>query len=947
MRKRTVSKISLIVLEALSFIMLLVVLVYGIPYLYDGFCARFTVLKDIFGIITNATSSWFSIASYPRMGGLVLLLIILVALQLLTIIPIVILKKSKEKIPENASEIEPMVGEDGKYISSFVDEKGNYGHVLVDGKEVDNVEKYYKGLSEEQADQEFDWHNYVGGKPKARIITGIVLAVLGLVFLIFRALYYVRSNPKVSSLFNNSLSDAIFGRMDKVQNYLFGGFTGKVFAFGGIDVTTGIILDFMFWCIAVCFFIVLVLVIISFFIWAFRKPIAQKRANRARNAYYLNLATLKFKGEFNKDSEFVIAGVRPTIELTGESGKGKNLEEAAVSTIDISKVGTGVAEIKVDQVNVEGNIIHKTASEYTLANLNDDVLLINPSYLSSIAKFERREDNLVQPSEEEAKQLSRRPSDEAPAYWYSNGQVKEEPVEEEKEEVRRPSDEEPSYWYKAHEKDVVSPVDDEQTKKNYHSAVQAFKNAIEPNALLAVKENVQPSDRNTSYWYDVAINDVIEQENVKEAEQEVKASVAIDEHLYPNDRTPAYWYNNAFNKVYAAEIAEREANRPSGYAYGGTGEDNYIQTLPGSVLSNNVSNLLVDENGRVITEEELRKLERLEPSELQPLEENEEVVKEEVLEEFISQSPVAGDPFANLYTEEYEQDRPSSKTPAYWYENAAKQGETKVENKPNVIRVAPKHVEIKPVEVIRIQPTAIKPVAPIQTEEEPAEEVKEPEIKGPVGILHAKQQPTGIKIAPVAARKVRFQLKTVSSNYQGELTPEEAFNKAVTNQSVIVAPVYVNSGKKTRTKYTDKLQKESDAETRRTGYMSSSAQVVSDLSDTSSLNEQSNKFDKPVSAYKSIREWNKAKKEWEKEQANKKNEVKPSEKASEPIKPIKVVKPVSKEEKVEEKKEEAKPRFVFEPIKHVERTNTSGISKPTKPKDPIKKNDFANKKKGE
>lgn len=945
MKKRTVSKISLIVLEALSFIMLLVVLVYGIPYLYDGFTARFTVLKQFFQAITNATSGWFSVSGYPRLAGLVLLVIVLVILQLLTIIPIVSLKKSKEKIPENAKDLETMVGGEGKYISSFVDEKGNYGHVLVDGKEVDNIEKYYTGLTEEQANQEFDWHNYVGGKPKARIITGIVLAVFGLVFLIFRALYYVRVNPKVSNLFNNSLSDAIFGRMDKVQDYLFGGFTGKLFSFGGINVTTGIVLDFIFWVIVVCFLIVLVLVIISFFVWAFRKPIAQKRALRARNAYYLNLATLNFQGEFNKDSEFVIAGVRPTEDLIGESEESKNLEKAAISTIDISKVGTGVSEIKVSQVNVEGNIIHKTASEYTLVNLNDDILLINPSYLSSIAKFERREDNLVQPSEEEALQLSRRPSDEEPSYWFADGGEKKAPAEENKEE-RRPSDEEPSYWYKAHEKEFE--VNDEQAQKNYHSAIQAFKNAIEPNTLRAVEENVQPSDRNTSYWYNSAINDTIQQhEEVKEQEN-VNASVGIDEHLYPSDRTPSYWYANAFNKVFAEEIKEREANRPSGYAYCGTGEDNYIQTLPGSVLSNAHGNVLVNERGEVITEEDLRRLEQIEPSQLQALEEIEEekVVKEEVLEEFISQSPVAGDPFANLYSEEYEQDRPSSKVTSYWFDNA-KQSQLKTENKPNVIRVAAKHVDIKPNDnVIRIQPTAIRPVAPMQAEEEPVEEVKESEIKGPVGILHAKQQPVGVKISPVAARKVRFQLKTVSSSYQGELTPEEAFNKAVTNQSVVVAPVYVNSGKKTRTKYTDKLQKESDAETRRTGYMSSSAQVVSDLSDTSSLNESGTKFDKPVSAYKSIREWNKAKKEWEKQQANKKEEVK-AEKVNEPIKPIKVVKPAKQEEKVEEKKEEVKPRFVFEPIKHVEKTNSSGISKPTKPKEPIKTNNYANKKKGE
>ena len=227
--------------------------------------------------------------------------------------------------------------------------------------------------------------------------------------------------------------------------------------------------------------------------------------------------------------------------------------------------------------------------------------------------------------------------------------------------------------------------------------------------------------------------------------------------------------------------------------------------------------------------------------------------------------------------------------------------------------------------------------------EQPAGEAPEaPKVTGPVGLIHAKSKPAAIKIKPVAARRVRFQLKMMGATYQGKLSPEEAFAKAITNQNVVIAPVFADAVKPS-SKYMAKQRRAEQRHAMKTGYVS--ATVVSDLKADESRPEVK-QFDQPISAFASIRDWAKAKKEFEakqKAEAAQTAERPTVEKAK--IKPISVVKPVQPTPAKPVAEEEKKPAPVkaIKPIKPIK----PGIGKPVQPIKPIKPVDPFKKKKGE
>ena len=245
----------------------------------------------------------------------------------------------------------------------------------------------------------------------------------------------------------------------------------------------------------------------------------------------------------------------------------------------------------------------------------------------------------------------------------------------------------------------------------------------------------------------------------------------------------------------------------------------------------------------------------------------------------------------------------------------------------------------EPIEDAGFDVEPLSPVQPIK-KDEPTPLPEEGEVK-PVVVAPVKLNKSDISevasmdnIKPVEARVVRFQLKKIKGNYKGDLTPEEAFNKAVTNQAMIVTPMLQGQGLNRGSKYLANRASKERADVRRTGYVSAVSVNPEENHDTSK------KFDKPVSEFKSIREWAQAKKKFEEEQkllANSGNED-----VVEPVKPIVVVeqapKPVESKSEASIKKPSPVKASIVEPLD----LDDLGDLDPVTPLDPIK-----NKSKGE
>lgn len=243
----------------------------------------------------------------------------------------------------------------------------------------------------------------------------------------------------------------------------------------------------------------------------------------------------------------------------------------------------------------------------------------------------------------------------------------------------------------------------------------------------------------------------------------------------------------------------------------------------------------------------------------------------------------------------------------------------------------------------------IKVVAPIEKEEEKPVEPEQPKINPNVVLLHQideRSKPKEIK--PVKFKKVRFDLKKFKvKTYEGDISPEDAFMLGVTKVNPVVNPTFQNQKDVPEWKRR-RLEKER-RDSAKKGYVSDAKQV-SDLSANKSKDEH--KFDKTPSDFNSLREYNKAKKEFYAElklkelsgelDKEKETEIKPKA-------PIKVVAPIKKQEEApsqtEEKKEEVKPlqpRIIkplnpgFKPHAPV---NTNPVN-PIKPVGPVNTNNI-------
>ena len=632
----------------------------------------------------------------------------------------------------------------------------------------------------------------------------------------------------------------------------------------------------------------------------------------------------------------------------------KALEVASDKTPDYWYNRNKVKEVK-DDLDV---VVDEKATVF-VANSEEDVIEtdLDKRILNAIEPF-----NLISVEEAGDKASDKapnywydkneiRPSDREPDYWYDKNEV----IEEVKED--RPSDKTPDYWY---DKNEIRPSDCEPDYWYNRNVVEAEENdvlendfdrrvihALNPENLTPVceegtgekasdeepdywydKNEIRPSDREPSYWYDK--NEPVASEPVVE---EAKSD-------RPSDKTPDYWYGRNEVKVVEEAKSDSASDKTPDYWYDQNEPEPEIEVIKEIRPSDREPNYWYDKNEEVEQEPVVKELR---PSDREPWywygdsepvieKQPEEVKVEEPVYEFKGERASNFEPEHWYHLAKIDSERRASdEDPEYWYKR------NEVKKHPNVKRMGAPIPE--PIEDAGFDVEPLSPVQPIK-KDEPTPLPEEGEVK-PVVVAPVKLDKSDISevasmdnIKPVEARVVRFQLKKIKGNYKGDLTPEEAFNKAVTNQAMIVTPMLQGQGLNKGSKYLANRASKERADVRRTGYVSAVSVNPEENHDTTK------KFDKPVSEFKSIREWAQAKKKFEEEQkllANSGNED-----VVEPVKPIVVVeqapKPVESKSEASIKKPSPVKASIVEPLD----LDDLGDLDPVTPLDPIK-----NKSKGE
>ena len=637
---------------------------------------------------------------------------------------------------------------------------------------------------------------------------------------------------------------------------------------------------------------------------------------------------------------------------------------------------------KVKEVKNDLDVVVDEKATVFAANSEEDVIEtdLDKRILNAIEPF-----NLI-PVEEAGDKAS----DKAPNYWYDKNVIRSSDREPDywfdKNEIRS-SDREPDYWYN---RNVVEAKENDVLENDFDRRVI---HALNPENLTPVceegtgekasdkepdywydKNEIRPSNREPSYWYDK--NEPVTSEPVVEEAKSDRPSDKTPDYWYdknevieevkedrPSDKTPDYWYGK--NEVIEEVKEDRSSDKTPDYWYG-RNEVKVVEEVKSDSASDKTPDYWYDQNE---PEPEVEVIKEIRPSDREPdywYDKNQEVEQEPVVKELRPSDREPwfwyGDPEPVIEKQpeevkveepvyEFKGERASNFEPEHWYHLAKIDSERRasdeepeywykrneVKKHPNVKRMGAPIPE--PIEDAGFDVEPLSPVQPIK-KDEPTPLPEEGEVK-PVVVAPVKLNKSDISevasmdnIKPVEARIVRFQLKKIKGNYKGDLTPEEAFNKAVTNQAMIVTPMLQGQGSNKGSKYLANRASKERADVRRTGYVSAVSVNPEENHDTPK------KFDKPVSEFKSIREWAQAKKKFEEEQkllANSGNED-----VVEPVKPIVVVeqapKPVENKSEASIKKPSPIKASIVEPLD----LDDLGDLDPVTPLDPIK-----NKSKGE
>ena len=590
---------------------------------------------------------------------------------------------------------------------------------------------------------------------------------------------------------------------------------------------------------------------------------------------------------------------------------------------------------KVEVKDDSDAVVDEKATVF-VANSEEDVIEtdLDKRILNAIEPF-----NLI-PVEEAGDKAS----DKVPNYWYDKNEIRSSDREPDywfdKNEIR-PSDREPDYWYNHN---VVEAEENDVLENDFDRRVI---HALNPENLTPVceegtgekasdeepdywydKNEIRPSDREPSYWYD---------KNEPEACEPVVEEAKSDRS---SDKTPDYWYGKNEVKVAEEVKSDSASDKTPDYWYAQNEPEPEIEVIKEIRPSDCEPNYWYDKNEEVEQEPVVKELR---PSDREPWywygdpepvieKQPEEVKLEEPVYEFKGERASNFEPEHWYHLAKIDSERRASdEEPKYWYKR------NEVKKHPNVKRMGAPIPE--PIEDAGFDVEPLSPVQPIKKDEAtplPEEGEVKPVVVAPVKLNKSdiSEVASMDNIKPVEARVVRFQLKKIKGNYKGDLTPEEAFNKAVTNQATIVTPMLQGQGSNKGSKYLANRASKERADVRRTGYVSAVSVNPEENHDTSK------KFDKPVSEFKSIREWAQAKKKFEEEQkllANSGNED-----VVEPVKPIVVVeqapKPVESKSEASIKKPSPVKASIVEPLD----LDDLGDLNPVTPLDPIK-----NKSKGE
>lgn len=609
----------------------------------------------------------------------------------------------------------------------------------------------------------------------------------------------------------------------------------------------------------------------------------------------------------------------------------KALEVASDKTPDYWYNRNKVKEVKDDL----DAVVDEKATVF-VANSEEDVIEtdLDKRILNAIEPF-----NLI-PVEEAGDKAS----DKTPNYWYDKNEIRSSDREPsywfDKNEIR-PSDREPDYWYN---RNVVEAEENDVLENDFDRRVI---HALNPDNLTPVceegtgekasdeepdywydKNEIRPSDREPSYWYDK--NEPVASEPVAEEAKSDRSS----------DKTPDYWYGRNEVKVVEEVKSDNASDKTPDYWYDQNEPEPEIEVIKEIRPSDREPDYWYDKNEEVEQEPVVKELR---PSDREPWywygdpepvieKQPEEVKLEEPVYEFKGERASNFEPEHWYHLAKIDSERRASdEEPKYWYKR------NEVKKHPNVKRMGAPIPE--PIEDAGFDVEPLSPVQPIKKDEAtplPEEGEVKPVVVAPVKLNKSdiSEVASMDNIKPVEARVVRFQLKKIKGNYKGDLTPEEAFNKAVTNQATIVTPMLQGQGSNKGSKYLANRASKERADVRRTGYVSAVSVNPEENHDTSK------KFDKPVSEFKSIREWAQAKKKFEEEQkllANSGNED-----VVEPVKPIVVVeqapKPVESKSEASIKKPSPVKASIVEPLD----LDDLGDLDPVTPLDPIK-----NKSKGE
>lgn len=588
------------------------------------------------------------------------------------------------------------------------------------------------------------------------------------------------------------------------------------------------------------------------------------------------------------------------------------------------------------EVKDDSDVVVDEKATVFVANSKEDVIEtdLDKRILNAIEPF-----NLI-PVEEAVDKAS----DKAPNYWYDKNVIRSSDREPDywfdKNEIRS-SDREPDYWYN---RNVVEAKENDVLENDFDRRVI---HALNPENLTPVceegtgekasdkepdywydKNEIRPSDREPSYWYD---------KNEPEACEPVVEEAKSDRS---SDKTPDYWYGRNEVKVVEEVKSDSASDKTPDYWYDQNEPEPEVEVIKEIRPSDREPDYWYDKNEEVEQESVVKELR---PSDREPWywygdpepvieKQPEEVKLEEPVYEFKGERASNFEPEHWYHLAKIDSERRASdEEPKYWYKR------NEVKKHPNVKRMGAPIPE--PIEDAGFDVEPLSPVQPIKKDEAtplPEEGEVKPVVVAPVKLNKSdiSEVASMDNIKPVEARVVRFQLKKIKGNYKGDLTPEEAFNKAVTNQATIVTPMLQGQGSNKGSKYLANRASKERADVRRTGYVSAVSVNPEENHDTSK------KFDKPVSEFKSIREWAQAKKKFEEEQkllANSGNED-----VVEPVKPIVVVeqapKPVESKSEASIKKPSPVKASIVEPLD----LDDLGDLDPVTPLDPIK-----NKSKGE